>query len=308
MKRPRYVTFDAHVHVMTCERLRSGWTWLHRNFRPGQTEIPEAPTPKSLVHDLNQASLQGYFNFFFSIFPATSWHVNEWNDGFCSSQPGAIALLSMHPQDTPRERNRLLTEFLIKRNFAGLKIHSYVQKIGLDSGWLADVCAVLQEENRLLYLHTGFSSYYGSNYAEEEMGEHLAAILEAFPKLQVVAAHMLYPRMDIAFRLLNSYPGLYLDITGIPKYLHREGTVQEWVPYWEQHAHRMLFGSDCGINPETLETVIQEFESLPLSEKALFQIGGETARHIIASLEITLNSRQNASTTNYKKERDGYII
>lgn len=283
MERPCYVTFDAHVHVMSLGRLRSGWQWLQMY---GETSIGEAPTPQSLLRCLDSAGIRGYFNFFFAIFPSTSWHVNEWNDGFCSAQSSAIPLLSLHRQDTSLERNSLLNEFLVNRNFGGLKIHSYIQGIRLDAPWLPDVCATLREHRRILYLHTGFSRLYQSAYGEEEMAEHLAAILESFPQLTVVAAHMFYPRMDIAFRLLDAYPNLYLDTAGIPFSLNQEGNMAKWLPFWEQHAHRMLFGSDTGLNTETLAEAVQLFESLPLSEKALRQIGGDTARSIVSSLGI----------------------
>lgn len=287
MGKPRYVTFDAHVHVMTRSRLRSGWRWLHREYLHGQASLGKAPTPESLVANMTRVGLMGYFNFFFSIFPSTSWHVNEWNDGFCAAQPGAIPLLSIHPHDTPVERNRLVKEFLINRKFAGLKIHSYIQGIRLDSHWFPGICSLLEEHKRLLFLHTGFSHYYQSEYGEEEMAEHLAGLLDAFPKLPVVVAHLFYPRMDIAFRLLKRYPNLYLDITGIPGCLQKDGMVEKWMPLWELHAERMLFGSDSGLNTETLTDAVQQFVSLPLTESALKQIGGETACRIVSSLGIS---------------------
>lgn len=281
----RYVTFDAHVHVMTQNRLSSGWRWVARvGSDYGHTSIGEAPTPETLTKSLVSAGLQGYFNFFFPILPSTSWNVNEWNDGFCSSQPMAIPLLSIHPEDTPLERKKLTEEFLINRNFAGLKIHSYIQNIRLDSTWLPDVCAALEEHNRILYVHTGLSHIYQSEYREEELADHIASILQTFPNLRVVAAHMFYPRIDIAYQLLEAYSNLYLDTAGVLTCLQQEGIVGEWVPSWEQHAHRMLFGSDFGFNPEPLADTIQQFENLPLSEKALRQIGGETAKRIVSSL------------------------
>lgn len=232
------------------------------------------------------AGLKGFFNFFFPVFPSTSWQVNEWNDGFCSGQPKALPFLSMHPEDTSRERRDLMREFLINRHFVGVKVHSYIQRIRLDSDWLREVCAVLTEQKRLLYVHTGFSDLFRSRYGEEEMAHHLARILEEFPNLPVIAAHMLYPRLDIASQLLKSYPSLHLDLAGLHSWVCQDGKFEEWIGCCERYADRILFGSDSAFTKETLAETIQTFEALPLSEKTLNRIGGENALLLVHSLDL----------------------
>lgn len=283
MEKPRHVTFDAHAHVMTPSRLRSGWKWVQRSAPKG-TVLDKAPSPEEMVTGLREAGIAGYFNLFFPVFPGTSREVNEWNGKFCAEQPGALPLLSLHPGDSPQERQELVAEFLLRRNFAGLKIHSYIQQIRLDEPWLPDVCAVLEQKRRVLLVHTGFSRFYGSEYSEEEMAEHLVGLLEAFPNLAVIAAHMLYPRMDLAFQFMGRYPNLFLDTAGIPTRLRHDGQVEVWMPSWEQYADRILFGSDYGLRPDPIVEVVRRFESLPLSENALRLIGGEAALRLVKSL------------------------
>lgn len=282
----RYVTFDAHVHVMSRSRLESGWRWLQHQCHDDARITGKAPTPEGLTADLGRAGIRGYFNFFFAIFPCTSWIVNEWNDGFCSGHAGALPFLTLHPHDTADERREMLAEFFLNRHFAGVKIHSFIQHIRLDAEWMHEVCAFLAQHRRILYLHTGFSAIYRNRYNEEEMARDVAALLSAFPELTVVAAHMFYPRLDLAFRLLNRFPNLYLDTTGVIPSLETAGRVGEWLPSWEEHAQRIMFGSDAGLNPASPLDEVRQFEELALSEQALCRIGGETALRLVDSLGL----------------------
>jgi len=279
------VTFDAHVHIMTHARLRSGWRWV-RKFAPEGADLGPAPTPEEMTAGLRAAGITGYFNLFFPIFKGTSWEVNEWNDQHCRRHPGAMPLFSLHPEDSAEERDRLVEEFVARRGFAGLKIHSYIQNLRLDTPWLQEVYARLQQHRRILLVHSGWSTFYGADYSEEEMAAHLAAILEAFPGLTVIVAHMLYPRVDLAFQLLERYPNLLLDTTGVPTELRNEGTVEKWIPYFEQYSDRILFGSDYGVRAEPVAEVVRRLVTLPLRRQTLERIGGQNARRLIASLGI----------------------
>lgn len=283
----RYVTFDAHVHVMSRSRLESGWRWLQQQCHDDVRTTGKPPTPKSLMADLAGSGIQGCFNFFFAIFPRTSRVVNEWNDRFCSGNAGVLPFLTLHPHDTSGERSEMLNEFILNRHFAGVKIHSFIQDIRLDAEWMHDVCAFLAKNRRILYLHTGFSATYRNRYHEEEMARDLATLLSAFPGLTVVAAHMFYPRLDLAFRLLNTFPNLYLDTTGLISTLEKGGDVGRWLPSWEEHAERIMFGSDAGLNPASILEEVRLFEELAMSEQALRRIGGETAWRLVEILGLS---------------------
>lgn len=283
---PRHVTFDAHVHVMTRDRLEGGWRRLQRHLPGQKSPFGPPPTPRSLTQGIEEAGLKGFFNFFFPVFPATSWQINEWNDAFCAGQPGALPFLSLHPQDTLRERSALMREFLINRQFVGVKLHSYIQHIRLDAEWLREVCETLQEQRRILFVHTGFSRHFRSGYTEEEMADHLSAILEDFPGLTVIGAHMLYPRLDIASRLVEQHPNLHLDIAGLQPWVRREGRFDEWIEYCDRYADRILFGSDSAFIRETLAETIQAFEALPLGENALKGIGGGNVLRLLDALGL----------------------
>ncbi len=285
MQPHRYVTFDAHVHTMPLSRLTSGWRWLQSKHTLKDKDLLK---PWEMSHVLAQNFTQGYFNFFFPVFPGTSRLVNEWNDGYCSGNGVALPFLSVHPEDGPREIMALLKEFIFTRRFAGLKIHSYVQGIPLDLPWLKEVCALLQSERRILFVHSGFAQAFGfgDTYNEEAMAEHLDTILSTYPKLTVVAAHMLYPRLDLASQLLETYPNLWMDTANVMENLQDSDRIGAWLQQWEVHAERILFGSDFGLSPYPLYSVVERFESLPLSERALHLIGGETARWLLSTLNL----------------------
>jgi len=283
---PRHVTFDAHVHVMTPDRLEGGWRRLLRHLPGQRSSSAPPPTPGSLTQGIEEAGLKGFFNFFFPVFPGTSRQINEWNDAFCAGQPGAFPFLSLHPEDARRERDALMGEFLDKRQFIGVKIHSYIQRIRLDAEWLREVCAELEEKKRILFVHTGFSRQFRSGYREEEMADHLSALLEDFPELTVIGAHMFYPRLDIASRLLKRHPNLVLDIAALNPWVRRDGRLDEWIECCGRHAARILFGSDSAFIQETLAETIRAFEALPLGEGALNGIGGENALGLLESLGL----------------------
>lgn len=229
----------------------------------------------------------GFFNFFFPLFPGTTRAVNEWNDGFCAAVPGAIPFLSLHPSDSAEEHRELVDDFLLRRRFGGLKVHSYAQDFPLSHDSLPEVCAVLAREHRLLFVHTGYARFYGSRYDETAMAADLAALMTAFPDLPVVAAHMFYPRLDIAVDLLDRFPNLYADVTNTLFSLQEDGRLNDWLPVLNRYAGRILFGSDYGLAHTPPQAGIALLETLPLTEESRRLIGGETARRLVATLGLS---------------------
>ena len=96
--------------------------------------------------------------------------------------------------------------------------------------------------------------YADSSYLSKEalMGE-AQEVLEAFPKLNVVFAHLYFMSADIlaADAFMQRFPNVKLDVTpGIEMYYNFAKRPMEWKEFFIKYSGRILLGSDNGWGDE----------------------------------------------------------
>ncbi|MEW6031365.1 MAG: amidohydrolase family protein [Bacillota bacterium] len=231
---------DAHVHLMTPERIASGLRWIRRVV-PEYSALSGDVTADDLLADLRAAGAGAVFSFFYPLQGGESVVINRWQRDLAGRRPEVVAFASVHSDDDrPAEVVATAFEDL---NLAGLKLHPYVQGLDPLDRRLARALAVVEESGRPLVLHTGFSGFYGRDPLTGAVDE----ILRRYPRLRLVAAHLLYGDLPLSrwAERLEAHPNLYLDATNVLS-LARPGTSEgaQLSALLADWSHRVTFGTD----------------------------------------------------------------
>lgn len=154
----------------------------------------------------------------------------------------------------------------------GVKFHPDMQKFNIDDSRMMKVYALLEGKLPVIF-HTGDYRYSSSH------PERLAAVLDAFPRLTVIAAHFGgWSLFDLALEYFAAR-SCYLDISSSLPYLGRR-RAEELIRRYG--AGRILFGSDYPIwDPREC---LKDFLELRLSSAEQEQILSLTAREILGEL------------------------
>lgn len=160
-----------------------------------------------------------------------------------------IPLVSFHP-----EMEGVLTEHLedyIKAGARGIKLHPMAQGFDVRDPRLDELFRACSEKSFAVLIHCGRVSNARLN--EYSDFECIVPVIEKYPELPVILAHMADGDVDCCFEVSKKYSNVFLDtsivITGYPEIMK----VNE--PSWldddqvvavinEVGAHRIIFGSD----------------------------------------------------------------
>lgn len=284
---------DAHAHLMTPERTASGIRWIRRVV-PDYADLPEDVRVTELLGEFQAERVGALWNLFYPLRPGQSEEINRWQRALADAYPpgGAapgeqapaalpviIPFASVHAADD--DPGAVVERAFGALDLAGLKLHPYVQRLDPLDPRLARALAATEESGRPLVVHTGFSEFYG----ERSLVEAVFGLARRYPGLKVVAAHMLYPDLDLSDwpELLERYENLYLDATNVLS-LTAPGTppgddMQALLDRW---SHRIVFGSD---HPMGMAYPISRLYRLPGSiaphGEALEDISWRTAARLV---------------------------
>lgn len=249
ISRPHYPEiFDAHTHIYP-EKIAAKAVTTIGDFY----DLPM--TGKGTAEDLIQAGARAGIRRFLVSSAATGADqvasINNFIASQCHAHPELIGFGTFFPglADPDGEIERMLALGL-----KGVKLHSDFQRIPIDMPELMPVYERLEGVLPVLF-HVGdrrmdFSSPY-----------RLIRVLDRFPKLTVIAAHLGgYSVWDDARVLLGR--DIYLDTSSSLKFLRKE----EVVGLIREHgAHKVLFGTDYPMWSHQEE--LSRFLDLGLSEE-----------------------------------------
>lgn len=260
---------DTHVHILTDWRIQGLARWMKRAFPKHPVSV--TATAGDLVNDLKLGGVTHFFNLVYPISAGETGELNDFNIEFCKNTPGAIPFAGMH-QDTPNKAG-LAEKLLVKGNVAGFKLHPFIQKCHILDSRFDRFYAFLQEAEKPLFFHTGFERFYNASLPVED----LHTFLKRYPTLPVVFVHMAYPELDRVFSLLDDYPNLYLDATGVFVFMRHSfvpflpeklagGTfghfLEAKLPLYKE---RIFFGSDHPVGWGDIQRVNKDLTFIPVS-------------------------------------------
>ena len=143
--------------------------------------------------------------------------------------------------------------------------------------------------------HTGYEEFYGLSLPPETMEE----IARLFPTLSVVFAHSLFPRFDDAWRIVERYDNVWLEMTNVfSSFWDRRYVLKEYdtekrllLEGIGPHSERIMFGTDHPAGSGTLEEIYQTLDRAGLGESVRERLVGGTAERFVRSFWPDFDSR-----------------
>jgi predicted TIM-barrel fold metal-dependent hydrolase len=251
--------------------------------------FPDHPVPKSaaLEHVLSDLREHNYDNFValvFALEPEESIQLNTFIARMASQIPGLVPFGCVHKDDESPEA--VAEDAILRLGLAGLKFHPMVQRFDPWDPALFGVYERMNEWRKPIYIHTGFDDWYGYHLPTGS----LESLLRTYPGITFVFCHMLIPRLDIAFRLVEEFPNLYLDATNVfgtiamVRRMNSElpgldlGVARDCMERW---CERIMFGTDHPAGMGTIGSIVQDLRDFGLSPEAESEILHETASRFL---------------------------
>ncbi len=233
----RYI--DAHTHLHPPRLFAAIRRWFEEHSRwdlRGPTE------PEDVVAALRGAGVERFAFFSYAHRPGMARDLNAWIRDTAARFPDAIPLGTVHAADD--DPAAIVEEACGEWGFAGLKVHTQVQRFHPDDPRMLPVYERLRALDRVLVIHVGT----GPHTNEFTGLGRFERVLERFPDLRASICHMGAFETRLAFQLLDRYPRLHLDttmamtaaslpFTGIDAAVVRDADLV-------RYQDRILFGSD----------------------------------------------------------------
>jgi hypothetical protein len=189
--------------------------------------------------------------------PSQQTAINNWAADIMGG--GIYCCGTVHPdaEDAVSEVERIKSLGLF-----GVKFHSEYQKFCPHENRMFPIYEKIAELGLIAVFHGGWDPY--SDDIIRATPQSFAAVAEAFPQLNIVAAHLGGMKLwdDIERYTAGKFDNLWFDVGVISRYIE-DGQLLRIIR--KQGADRVLFGSDCPWDEPANE--IAMIERLPLTNE-----------------------------------------
>ena len=196
-------SIDVHVHLHP-ERLaraisevfaREGWHHAH------------GWEPERVADSLAAHGVERFCFFSYAHKPGIARSLNTWVAETARRLPCAIPVGTVHAADS--DLLAIADEAIDDLDLAGFKFHLSVQRFRADDARLMPFYERVAERGRFLIVHAGTMPYRDAFTGLEG----LRAVMERFPALRVIVAHLGAFDTEAFMALTEAFPNLYLDTT-----------------------------------------------------------------------------------------------
>jgi hypothetical protein len=230
-------------------------------------------TTEALLKSMDQNGIDASVMFCIAEKPSVVKPANDFLLNTCDGKK-LIGLGTIHP-DFEDYRNEI--DRLRRGGIRGIKVHSYFQNCHPDEERMFRIYEALGED-MMVYFHSGaLGKAYTTSDVVPSAPNTIARVLEAFPRLKVVAAHFggLYMLEEARKHLLGK--NLYLDTCWTPDInLLDKKVIADIIK--EHGSDKVLFATDYPFGE--VKKPLEWIRSLPLSEKDKRLILGENAKKL----------------------------
>lgn len=272
---------DAHVHLLPTKRLAGLLRWMHR-FAPWHP-IPLDVTLEDCIRHYEKLGVDYLFNFAYPIDPEETDGLMEFNRDLGRRFPWIIPFGSLHPANP--DKAGIVDRCIREYGFLGFKFHSFIQKFDPLDPRMQETYQRIHELGRPCVFHTGFEEWYGLSLPVSTMEE----VARNFPKMTVVFAHSLFPYFADAWRIMERYDNVWVEMTNVfgslydpryrlGEYAEEKRTLLEGLKMWSS---RVMFGTDHPAGMGTLEEIYQTLDAIGLPETTREDLIGRTAERFI---------------------------
>lgn len=227
----QYFTIDAHCHIYPekiAAKAVAGTDAFYGTVARGRG------VAEDLLCHVGRAGVDRFLVQSVATTPHQVASINRFVAQEVAAHPDRlIGLGTLHPDSTDIRGD---IDELVSLGLHGVKLHPDIQDFPLDDERCADIYSYCEQIGLPLLVHAGDVRYDRSN------PNRLCPVLQSYPKLTVVAAHLGgYTVWDSACELLHGYDNLYVDCSSCFWKLSRERAREIILSYGTD---RVLFGSD----------------------------------------------------------------
>lgn len=253
---------DVHTHFMPESVMRKVWAYFDA---AGPLIARDWPITYRDDAQVRLKTLRGFGVRAFTalVYPHRpdmgAW-LNEWTAEFAERTPDCLPTATFYPEPGVDS----YVEAAIERGARVFKVHIQVGRFHPADPLLHPVWGMIQDAGIPVVIHCG-----SGPVATEYTGpEPIAALLQRFPRLRLIIAHMGMPEYTEFLDLVERYPGLRLDTTmSFTDFTE----IKAPFPVAERArlralGDRILFGSDFPNIPYPYAHAIQALERLDLGD------------------------------------------
>lgn len=247
---------DAHIHLYP-EKLMNA---IYRYFDRLGWDLPVRPGVHDAMAHLREVEAEKAFLLLYSHKANMSRDLNRWAYELCLQYPRLVPFGCFYPDDSEPQAN--VRSCLKDWGFAGFKLHFNVQHYRPDDPRYDPVYRGVLDYGGGIVMHIGTFP----NPGEHLGAERLLAVLKKFPELKVIVAHLGFYQTEEFWRMMERYPGVYLDtafILGNPQFHNNTSIVTETL---QRFPDRVIYGSDFPLICHRLEGGLDYIRQLPWDE------------------------------------------
>jgi predicted TIM-barrel fold metal-dependent hydrolase len=263
---------DIHSHFFPEFVLKLIWKW----FDSVDWAIAYRFNEQERVAALYKNRIFNFTTLNYAHKPEMASWLNDWTYSNYKNWKGAIPFGTFYPEPHVLDYVKKAVE---SYQFKGFKLHCEVGKFDLNRSELASTFAYLQDCQIPIVIHTGNAPLPG----EFTGVMFFKQLMNTYPKLKVIVAHMGANEISEYARLLDDCENLALDTTMVFVDFLATGSDAEFaIPLLETYMDRIYFGSDFPNIPYNLSHPIMNLLSLPISDNAKRKILYENGKRLLA--------------------------
>lgn len=249
---------DAHTHWFPDTVMRKIWKYFDAHYWP----IAYRQLAEGRLEWIRRNRVKRFTTLNYAHRPMMADWLNEWTAEFAAKTPEAIAMGTFFPEPG--------VELVVRRcieeyRFKGFKLHLRVGDMDPTDSALAPAFEQLEAAGLPVILHAGDAPDPGRFTAPR----FIRGLLDAFPRLKVVVAHMGARDWEEYISLAERKETLYLDtamvFVGFPAF---DPMPHPMISRLEGIASKILFGSDFPNIPYPISHAVAGIGGLPLSKQA----------------------------------------
>ena len=260
--------FDVHVHFMHPKVLAKVWAYFDSAGpllgRPWP--ITYRGSDDERVAHLRAMGVRHFSALSYAHRPGVASFMNDWTLDFAARVPEALRSATFYPEPEAAT----YVPALVESGVEVFKAHLQVGDFAADDPLLDPVWGTLAESGTPVVLHAGSGPAPGTHTGPDGV----ASVLERFPGLRIVVAHLGMPEYEAFLDLADRFPEVRLDTTMV--------LVDFWGPSDDLAAalrprladlgDRVLFGTDYPNIPYVYAHQVEVLQRLELGDDWLRRV------------------------------------
>lgn len=267
---------DIHVHALPAPLQQAVWRFFDGLDDPSWPIRYRVDQERQLAV-LRDVGVVAHTALAYAHRPGMLGWLNDYTLALADEHRQVLPTFTIHPDDDVTEQ----TATAIDRGGAVVKVHLQVGRFAATDARLDEAWAMIERARLPVVLHA--SAVYGVDGGDEYCGaDGVRALLERHPDLVIVLAHMGLPQHEEFVPLVESHPGLFMDVamTMVSERFDRSVS-PAMLERFRALLPRILFGSDYPSIPHDYASQVAALARLGPDEGQLRDVLAGTARRLL---------------------------